>query len=184
MTTRRVGCCSPRPINGRRTARKYFGDGDECHMSFHFPLMPRMYMAIAQEDRFPISDIIRPDAADPRKSANGRFFLRNHDELTCSKWSPIKSAIYCGDTYGADRRARLNLGIRRRLAPLLEHDRQQHRADEHASSVDSGDAGHLLRRRARHGRQLPSRRSRRGAHADAMVATTATAASRAPARKI
>ena len=63
---RPASCCSPRPISGRKTCSAYFGDGDECHMAYHFPLMPRIYMAIAQEDRFPIADILRqtPDIPD------------------------------------------------------------------------------------------------------------------------
>ena len=101
----------------------YFGDGDECHMLFHFPLMPRMYMAIAQEDRFPIMDIMRqtPEAPDACQWAT---FLRNHDELTLEMVTD-KERDYLWKTYAADRRARLNLGIRRRLAPLLERDRRR-----------------------------------------------------------
>jgi maltose alpha-D-glucosyltransferase/alpha-amylase len=101
----------------------YFGDGDECHMLFHFPLMPRMYMAIAQEDRFPIMDIMRqtPEAPDACQWAT---FLRNHDELTLEMVTD-KERDYLWKTYAADKRARLNLGIRRRLAPLLERDRRR-----------------------------------------------------------
>ncbi len=100
--------------------QEYFGDGDECHMVFHFPLMPRMYMAIAQEDRFPITDIIRqtPDIPDTCQWA---IFLRNHDELTLEMVTD-KERDYLWNVYASDRRARLNLGIRRRLAPLLERD--------------------------------------------------------------
>jgi maltose alpha-D-glucosyltransferase / alpha-amylase len=104
-------------------AKEYFGDGDECHMSFHFPLMPRMYMAIAQEDRFPISDIIRQTPEIP-ENCQWAIFLRNHDELTLEMVTD-KERDYLWDTYAADRRARINLGIRRRLAPLLEHDRNR-----------------------------------------------------------
>jgi maltose alpha-D-glucosyltransferase / alpha-amylase len=104
-------------------AQEYFGDGDECHMSFHFPLMPRMYMAIAQEDRFPISDIIRQTPAIP-ENCQWAIFLRNHDELTLEMVTD-KERDLLWNTYAADRRARLNLGIRRRLAPLLEHDRNR-----------------------------------------------------------
>jgi maltose alpha-D-glucosyltransferase/alpha-amylase len=104
-------------------AKEYFGDGDECHMSLHFPLMPRMYMAIAQEDRFPISDIIRQTPAIP-EDCQWAIFLRNHDELTLEMVTD-KERDLLWDTYAADRRARLNLGIRRRLAPLLEHDRNR-----------------------------------------------------------
>jgi maltose alpha-D-glucosyltransferase/alpha-amylase len=104
-------------------AQEYFGKGDECHMSFHFPLMPRMYMAIAQEDRFPISDIIRQTPEIP-ENCQWAIFLRNHDELTLEMVTD-KERDYLWQTYAADRRARLNLGIRRRLAPLLEHDRNR-----------------------------------------------------------
>jgi maltose alpha-D-glucosyltransferase/alpha-amylase len=102
-------------------AKEYFGAGDECHMCFHFPLMPRMYMAIAQEDRFPISDIIRQTPAIP-ENCQWAIFLRNHDELTLEMVTDKERDLLWA-TYAADRRARLNLGIRRRLAPLLEHDR-------------------------------------------------------------
>src|SRR6201997_2160167 len=102
-------------------AQQYFGDGDECHMAFHFPLMPRMYMAIAQEDRFPITDIMR-QTPDIPANCQWAIFLRNHDELTLEMVTD-KERDLLWDTYAADRRARLNLGIRRRLAPLLEHDR-------------------------------------------------------------
>jgi maltose alpha-D-glucosyltransferase/alpha-amylase len=104
-------------------AQQYFGDGDECHMSFHFPLMPRMYMAIAQEDRFPITDIMRQTPAIP-DNCQWVVFLRNHDELTLEMVTD-RERDYLWSTYAADRQARLNLGIRRRLAPLLEHDRRR-----------------------------------------------------------
>jgi maltose alpha-D-glucosyltransferase/alpha-amylase len=104
-------------------AQQYFGDGDECHMSFHFPLMPRMYMAIAQEDRFPITDIMRQTPEIP-ENCQWVVFLRNHDELTLEMVTD-KERDYLWSTYAADRQARLNLGIRRRLAPLLEHDRRR-----------------------------------------------------------
>ena len=104
-------------------AQQYFGDGDECHMSFHFPLMPRMYMAIAQEDRFPITDIMRQTPEIPG-NCQWVVFLRNHDELTLEMVTDSERD-YLWNTYAADRRARLNLGIRRRLAPLLEHDRRR-----------------------------------------------------------
>ncbi len=104
-------------------AQIYFGDGDECHMSFHFPLMPRMYMAIAREDRFPITDIMRQTPEIPG-NCQWAVFLRNHDELTLEMVTSGERD-YLWETYAADRRARLNLGIRRRLAPLLEHDRRR-----------------------------------------------------------
>ena len=101
----------------------YFGEGDECHMAFHFPLMPRMYMAIAREDRFPISDIIRQTPPIP-DMCQWAVFLRNHDELTLEMVTDSERD-YLWQTYAADRRTRINLGIRRRLAPLLEGDRRR-----------------------------------------------------------
>jgi maltose alpha-D-glucosyltransferase/alpha-amylase len=101
----------------------YFGNGDECHMAFHFPLMPRMYMAIAQEDRFPITDIMRQTPEIPA-NCQWAIFLRNHDELTLEMVTD-KERDYLWKTYAAEPRARLNLGIRRRLAPLLERDRRR-----------------------------------------------------------
>jgi len=104
-------------------AQQYFGAGDECHMSFHFPLMPRMYMAIAQEDRFPITDIMRQTPEIP-ETCQWAIFLRNHDELTLEMVTDSERD-YLWNTYAADRRARSNLGIRRRLGPLMEHDRRR-----------------------------------------------------------
>jgi maltose alpha-D-glucosyltransferase/alpha-amylase len=103
--------------------QQYFGQGDECHMAFHFPLMPRMYMAIAQEDRFPITDILR-QTPDIPEGCQWAIFLRNHDELTLEMVTD-RERDYLWSTYAADKRARLNLGIRRRLSPLLEHDRRR-----------------------------------------------------------
>ncbi|MDP9140301.1 MAG: maltose alpha-D-glucosyltransferase [Pseudomonadota bacterium] len=97
--------------------------GDECHMAFHFPLMPRMYMAIAQEDRFPITDILRQTPEIP-DNCQWAIFLRNHDELTLEMVTN-RERDYLWDTYAKDRRARLNFGIRRRLAPLVDHDRKR-----------------------------------------------------------
>ena len=100
--------------------REYFGDGDECHMAYHFPLMPRIYMAIAQEDRYPIIEIMQqtPDIPD---SCQWAIFLRNHDELTLEMVTS-KERDYMYTTYASDMQARINLGIRRRLAPLMEND--------------------------------------------------------------
>jgi maltose alpha-D-glucosyltransferase / alpha-amylase len=103
--------------------KEYFGNGDECHMAFHFPLMPRMYMAIAREDRFPVTDIMRQTPAIP-ETCQWAVFLRNHDELTLEMVTDSERD-YLWETYAADRRARLNLGIRRRLAPLLQRDRRR-----------------------------------------------------------
>ena len=101
----------------------YFGAGDECHMAFHFPLMPRIYMALATEDRHPITDIMRQTPEIP-ESCQWAVFLRNHDELTLEMVTD-RERDYLWDYYAADRRARLNLGIRRRLAPLMENDRRK-----------------------------------------------------------
>ncbi len=100
--------------------RDYFADGDECHMAFHFPLMPRIYMAIAQEERHPIVEIMdqTPDIPDACQWA---IFLRNHDELTLEMVTS-RERDYMYRMYAAEPRARINLGIRRRLAPLMEND--------------------------------------------------------------
>lgn len=100
--------------------REYFGDGDECHMAYHFPLMPRIYMAIAQEDRHPIVEIMQQTPTIP-ETCQWAIFLRNHDELTLEMVTS-KERDYMYSTYAADPRARINLGIRRRLAPLMEND--------------------------------------------------------------
>ncbi len=99
------------------------GEGDECHMAFHFPLMPRMYMALAQEDRFPITDILRQTPEIPA-NCQWAIFLRNHDELTLEMVTDHERD-HLWSYYAADRRARINLGIRRRLAPLMERDRRR-----------------------------------------------------------
>ena len=101
----------------------YFGDGDECQMAFHFPLMPRMYMAMAQEDRHPITDILR-QTPDIPPNCQWAIFLRNHDELTLEMVTD-QERDYLWDFYAAERRARINMGIRRRLAPLMENDRRK-----------------------------------------------------------
>ena len=101
----------------------YFGDGDECHMAYHFPLMPRIYMAIAQEDRFPITDILR-QTPDILVNCQWALFLRNHDELTLEMVTDVERD-YLWSTYATDPRARINLGIRRRLASLMDNDRRK-----------------------------------------------------------
>jgi len=100
----------------------YFGDGDECHMAFHFPLMPRMYMAVQMEDRFPIIDILQETPEIP-EGAQWATFLRNHDELTLEMVTD-EERDYMWRIYAEDERARINLGIRRRLAPLLGNNRR------------------------------------------------------------
>ena len=101
----------------------YFGDNDECHMAFHFPLMPRIYMALAQEDRFPITDILRQTPEIPEQ-CQWAIFLRNHDELTLEMVTD-RERDYLWNYYASEKRARINLGIRRRLLPLLERDRRR-----------------------------------------------------------
>ncbi|HEY7300553.1 MAG TPA: maltose alpha-D-glucosyltransferase [Xanthobacteraceae bacterium] len=101
----------------------YFGSGDECQMAYHFPLMPRIYMAIGREDRFPITDILR-QTPDIPENCQWALFLRNHDELTLEMVTDVERD-YLWSTYATDPRARINLGIRRRLAPLMENDRRK-----------------------------------------------------------
>jgi maltose alpha-D-glucosyltransferase/alpha-amylase len=101
----------------------YFGDGDECHMAFHFPLMPRLFMALHQEDRFPIQDILAQTPPIP-ESSQWCLFLRNHDELTLEMVTD-EERDYMYRAYTRDRHARINLGIRHRLAPLLRNDRRR-----------------------------------------------------------
>lgn len=98
----------------------YFGNGDECHMAFHFPLMPRMFMALRMEDRYPIVDILR-QTPDIPQGCQWAIFLRNHDELTLEMVTD-EERDYMYRMYAKDPQARINLGIRRRLAPLLGND--------------------------------------------------------------
>jgi maltose alpha-D-glucosyltransferase / alpha-amylase len=99
--------------------RPYFGNGDECHMAFHFPLMPRIYMALRQEDRLPITDIMAQTPPIPDNCQWG-LFLRNHDELTLEMVTDDERD-YMYFAYSADPRMRVNVGIRRRLAPLVDN---------------------------------------------------------------
>jgi maltose alpha-D-glucosyltransferase/alpha-amylase len=104
-------------------AAAYFGDGDECHMNFHFPLMPRLFMALSQEDRYPIIDILEQTPAIPQ-NCQWAMFLRNHDELTLEMVTD-EDRDYMYRAYAEDTQARINLGIRRRLAPLLANNRRR-----------------------------------------------------------
>ncbi len=104
-------------------AAAYFGQGDECHMAFHFPLMPRMFMALRMEDRHPIIDILSQTPNIP-ESCQWAVFLRNHDELTLEMVTD-EERDYMYRMYAKDPQARINLGIRRRLAPLLGNDRRR-----------------------------------------------------------
>ncbi len=101
----------------------YFGDDDEFHLCFHFPVMPRLYMALAREDRSSVVQIMNDTPAIPPGS-QWATFLRNHDELTLEMVTPEERA-FMWDFYAADPRYRLNLGIRRRLAPLMDNDRRK-----------------------------------------------------------
>jgi len=103
--------------------RPYLGDGDEFHMAFHFPLMPRMFMGVKLEDRKPITEILRQTPEIPA-SCQWCLFLRNHDELTLEMVNDVERD-YMNDSYAQDKAMRLNLGIRRRLAPLLDNDRRR-----------------------------------------------------------
>jgi maltose alpha-D-glucosyltransferase / alpha-amylase len=101
----------------------YFGDGELCHMAFHFPLMPRLFMSIYMEDRYPIVDIVRQTPAIP-ENCQWAVFLRNHDELTLEMVTD-EERDYMNRVYAVDSRMRINLGIRRRLAPLLGNHRRR-----------------------------------------------------------
>jgi maltose alpha-D-glucosyltransferase/alpha-amylase len=104
-------------------AAAYFGDGDECHMNFHFPIMPRMFMSIHMEDRFPILDILAQTPQIP-PACQWALFLRNHDELTLEMVTD-EERDYMYRAYAHDSEMRINLGIRRRLAPLVGNDRRK-----------------------------------------------------------
>jgi maltose alpha-D-glucosyltransferase/alpha-amylase len=101
----------------------YFGDGDECHMAFHFPLMPRLFMGVHVEDRFPVVDVLQQTPAIP-EDAQWAVFLRNHDELTLEMVTD-EDRDYMYRVYAQDPQARINLGIRRRLAPLMGNNRRK-----------------------------------------------------------
>lgn len=101
----------------------YFGDGDECHMNYHFPVMPRMFMALQREDRYPITDIFEQTPAIP-ETCQWAMFLRNHDELTLEMVTD-EERDYMYKVYAKDPKAKINLGIRHRLAPLMENSRRK-----------------------------------------------------------
>ncbi|MBN9168084.1 MAG: maltose alpha-D-glucosyltransferase [Myxococcales bacterium 68-20] len=104
-------------------AAAYFGDGDECHMNFHFPIMPRLFMSIQMEDRFPIIDILK-QTPELHPSCQWAMFLRNHDELTLEMVTD-EERDYMYRVYAHETQMRINLGIRRRLAPLVGNDRKK-----------------------------------------------------------
>ncbi|TDB59147.1 maltose alpha-D-glucosyltransferase [Arundinibacter roseus] len=101
----------------------YFGDGDECHMNYHFPVMPRMFMALQMEDRYPITDIF-DQTPDIHPTCQWAMFLRNHDELTLEMVTD-EERDYMYKAYAKDPKARINLGIRHRLAPLMDNNRRK-----------------------------------------------------------
>jgi maltose alpha-D-glucosyltransferase/alpha-amylase len=101
----------------------YFGDGDECHMNYHFPVMPRMFMSVQQEDRYPITDIFDQTPAIP-ETCQWAMFLRNHDELTLEMVTD-EERDFMYTAYAKDPKARINLGIRHRLAPLMDNNRSK-----------------------------------------------------------
>jgi maltose alpha-D-glucosyltransferase / alpha-amylase len=103
--------------------REYFGEGDECHMAYHFPLMPRLFLAIAQEDRYPVLEIMR-QTPDIPENCQWAIFLRNHDELTLEMVTD-RERDYMYQIFATDPRMRINVGIRRRLAPLMDNDRER-----------------------------------------------------------
>jgi maltose alpha-D-glucosyltransferase / alpha-amylase len=106
-----------------KEVRPFFGDSDECHMNYHFPVMPRLYMAVHQEDRQPIINVMR-DTPDIPADCQWVTFLRNHDELTLEMVTDEERA-YMNNAYAPDPRMRINVGIRRRLAPLMDNDIQR-----------------------------------------------------------
>ena len=146
----------------------YFGSPDrpECHMCFNFPLMPRMFMGLRREQRYPITEILDRTPALPPNSQWG-IFLRNHDELTLEMVTDEERDYMWGE-YAKDPRAKLNLGIRRRLAPLLNNGRRQMELFHGLILSLPGQPDPLLRRRDRHGGQRLPRGSRRRSHPDAV----------------
>ena len=104
-------------------AAQYFGQGDECHMNYHYPLMPRLYMALQTEDRYPIRDILEQTPAIP-ENAQWALFLRNHDDLMLTMVTE-EERDYLYKVFAQDHGAKINEGIRRRLAPLLSNDRRK-----------------------------------------------------------
>ena len=128
---------------------QYFGDGDEFHMGYNFPIMPRLFMALRQEDRRPIVEILERTPEIPDGCQWG-MFLRNHDELTLEMVTD-EERDYLYNEYAKDRRMRVNMGIRRRLAPLMDNGRRRIEL-LHALAVQSSRQSFLvLRRRDRNG---------------------------------
>ena len=153
--------------------RPYFGDGDEFHMAFHFPLMPRMFMALRLEDRKPLVEIIERTPEIPASCQWG-LFLRNHDELTLEMVTDAERD-YMYDEYARDPVARINLGHPAPAGAAARRRPPPHRADERAAAVAARQPRPLLRRRDRDGRQHLPRRPQRRADADAVDAAAGTA---------
>ncbi len=135
-------------------------------MAFHFPLMPRMFMGVKLEDRKPITEILKQTPEIP-EVCQWCLFLRNHDELTLEMVTDMERD-YMYDEYAHDKAMRLNLGIRRRLAPLLDNDRERIELMNGHADVAARHADHLLRRRNWHGRQREPGRPQRRAHSHAV----------------
>ena len=154
-TTTPAGSCSARPTSGRptswSTSATPASGGDECHMAFHFPVMPRIFMAVRRESRFPISEILEQTPEIPDNCQWG-IFLRNHDELTLEMVSD-EDRDYMWEEYAKDPRMKANIGIRRRLAPLLDNDINRMELFTALLLSLPGLARPLLRRRDRDGRQ-------------------------------
>ena len=131
--------------------RPYFGNGDEFHMNYHFPLMPRLYMALAMEDRTPIEKILARTPELPKNCQWG-VFLRCHDELTLEMVS-AEEREFMLKFYAPDPRMELKLGIRRRLAPLMENDQRRIRMMHAILLSFLGSPVLILWRRNWHGRQ-------------------------------
>ncbi|MGZ4121209.1 MAG: maltose alpha-D-glucosyltransferase, partial [Actinomycetota bacterium] len=145
----------------------YFGDGDECQMAFHFPVMPRMFMALRMEDRFPLVDILQQTPAIP-ENCGWALFLRNHDELTLEMVTD-EERDYMYRVYAHDPQMRLNLGIRRRLAPLLGNNRRQIELMQGLLFSLPGTPVMYYGDEIRDGRQHLPRGPQRRSHADAVV---------------
>ena len=122
----------------------YFGSGDECHMCYHFPIMPRIFMSLWMEDRYPIIDILE-QTPDIPENCQWAMFLRNHDELTLEMVSD-EERDYMYRVYAKESRARINLGIRRRLAPLMSNNRRKIELINFILFSFPGTPHHLLRR--------------------------------------
>ncbi len=144
----------------------YFGAGDECHMAFHFPLMPRMFMAVRMEDRYPLVDILAQTPPIP-DGCQWAIFLRNHDELTLEMVTD-EERDYMYRAYADDPQARINLGIRRRLAPLLGNDRRVIELVNALLFSLPGTPVIYYGDELGHGRQHLPRRPQRRPHADAV----------------